>query len=164
MRDRSAYIWLLPLLLSTAGFGLDWFVKTDMEKIKSTINSGQRAFQQEDIKLLNSILSDKYQDSFHPNKQAMLQHFNSYFSEPLCDDITKTFMQTNKKDTETDVTIAVFITFNQNSFVVRDYGVLNAKVALKIILKKEMDRQWRIFTVEIVEVNNQPFDWASVSR
>jgi hypothetical protein len=164
LRDRSAYIWLLPIILSTAGFGLDLLVKTDMEKIKSAINAGQRAFQQEDIELLGSIISDKYQDSFHTNKQSLLQHFNSYFSEPLCDGISRTFMQTDKKNAEAVVTIAIFIAFNENSFVVRDYSVANAKVALKITLKKETDRQWRIYQTEIIEVNNQPFNWNAVSR
>jgi hypothetical protein len=164
LKERSAYIWLLPIILSTAGFGLDWLVKTDMEKIKSTINASQRAFQQEDIKLLGSIISDKYQDSFHADKQALLRHFSFYFSEPICDSVTRTFMQTDKKNAEAVVTIAVFIAFNENSFVVRDYSVANAKVALKITLKKETDRQWRIYQTEIIEVNNQPFNWNAVSR
>lgn len=164
LRERSAFIWLLPIILSITGFGLDWLVKTDTEKIKSIINAGQRAFEQEDLKLLGSIVSEKYQDSFHPNKQALLGHCNSYFAQPLCDSVTKTFMQMDKNQNEATITIAAFISFNENSFVVRDYGVLNAKVAVKIKLKKEADRQWRILTVEIIEVNNQPFDWASVGR
>jgi hypothetical protein len=73
-------------------------------------------------------------------------------------------MQTDRKNAEAVVTIAVFIAFNENSFVVRDYSVANAKVALKITLKKETDRQWRIYQTEIIEVNNQPFNWNAVSR
>jgi hypothetical protein len=164
LQDRSAYTWLLPLILLLTGFGFDWLVKTDMEKIKAAINTSQRACRQEDIKLFSSIVSDNYQDSFHIDKQALLGHFKTYFSEPLCDSITKTFIQTNKRDSEATVTVAYFIIFNQDSFVSRDYGVLTAKVALRMILKKEADRQWRISKAELVEVNNQPFNWATVSR
>lgn len=162
--DRSSYIWFLPLVLIIAGFGLDWLVKTDSEKISLAINKCRQAVRQQDVELLDSIISEQYQDSYHSSKQALLQHFRNYFSQPLCDSITKTYMQTDKKDGQAVVTAAFFLTFNPKSFPAKDYGVLNATVAVRIKLKKEKDKQWRIYETEITEVNNQPFSWSAVGR
>jgi hypothetical protein len=163
-KDKANYIWFLPLILMTAGFGIDWVVQTDTEQIKSTLSKSELAIEHEDMALFSSVISDKYQDSMHPNKQALLQHFNSYFGQPLCDSVTNTFTQINKKQNEAEILIVVFISFNQNSFPVRDYSVSTAKVELKLKLFKEPDRKWRIRGVEIAAVDNQPFSWSAVGR
>jgi hypothetical protein len=164
LHDRSSLIWLLPLILTIAGFGIDWLVKTDMEKIKLTINTARRAVEQQDLKLFSSVISDKYKDSFHPDKQALLGHFGSYFAQPLCDSVKWPSKKIDIKQDTATVDAVFFLTFNQNSFVVREYIYTTASVALKIFLNKEADRRWKIADVEITEVNNQPFVWSAVGR
>ena len=164
LKDKTFNIWLLPLILIIAAFCIDWLFKTDAEKINLVIRKSQQAVQQEDSALLSSILSEQYQDSFHSSKQALLRHFNSYFEQPLCDSVTKTYMQTNRQGSTAVVELAVFIAFNPKSFPVKDYEVSNATVSLRLRLRKEKDNQWRIYETEITSVNSQPFSWSAVGR
>lgn len=159
LKERSAYIWLIPVFLCILAFASDWAVKTDMEKIKTVMNTGEKAFEQENLKELSTIISDNYKDSYHSDKKELLRHCGSYFSEPVFRSITKTFMQIEKRDKQAAVTIVVFITFDYEGFAFENYGVTTAKVAAKLSLEKEKDKKWRIYQAEIIEVNNQPATW-----
>jgi hypothetical protein len=162
LKQRSAWFWLIPVVLCIFAFGMDWLVKTDMEEIKTVINNGKNAFENENINALSSIVSVDYQDSYHSNKQQLLRHCSSYFNGPVFRSITKTSMQTEITAGQATVIIVVFITFESEGFVFENYGVTTAKVAARIHLKKEKDKNWRICSSEIIEVNNQPFDWQQV--
>jgi hypothetical protein len=71
-------------------------------------------------------------------------------------------MQTERTDGQAIVSLVVFITFDNESFVFDNYGN-TAKVGVGIHLKKERDNNWRICSTEILEVNNQAFDWKRIS-
>ena len=161
-KERWDRLWLVPIVLCLFAFSLDWLVKTDTEKIKTVINRGQSAFENENIKALSEIISDDYQDSYHSSKQQLLSHCISYFNEPVFSSITKTWMQTERTDGQAIVSLVVFITFDNESFVFDNYGN-TAKVGVRIRLKKEEDNNWRICSTEILEVNNQAFDWKRIS-
>jgi len=164
LKDKASFIWFVPLAIMIGGFGLDWLVKTDMEQIKSILNSGRLSIEREDKRLLDSIISDKYEDSIHQNKQALLRHFDNYFGQRLCESITNTFTDISKKQNEAEIITVFFVTFGTASFPVTDYGVLSCLVNLRVKAAKEDDGRWRIRQVEIAEVDNQPFSWSAVGR
>jgi len=162
-KERWDRLWVVPIVLCMFAFSLDWLVKTDDEKIKTVINNGQSAFENENIEALSEIISDDYQDSYHSSKQELLRHCSSYFNGPVFSSITKTSMQTERTDGQAIVPLVVFITFDNESFVFDNYGINTAKVGVRIRLKKERDNNWKICGTEILEVNNQVSDWKRIS-
>ena len=35
IEKRQWWVWVVPLLIAGAGFGFDWLIQTDMEKVKN---------------------------------------------------------------------------------------------------------------------------------
>jgi hypothetical protein len=162
LKQRAAWLWLIPVVFCMSAYGVDRLVQTDAESIKEVINKGKNAFKKGDMKILASVISEDYQDSFHSSKQQLLNHCSMYLNGPVFKSITTTSMQTEQKDNRAIVTLVVFITFENQGYVFENYGVTAAKVAVRINLKKERDNNWRILSCEIIEVDNQPFNWQQV--
>lgn len=160
--EKGSWFWLGPIALCLFGIGLDLLITTDSEQIKKAINTCQKAFKQQNIKLIAPFISDKYQDSIHENKQDLLQHCSSFLEKILFSNITRLSTQIQKTDNIATATIVVFISFDPRSFVAESYGTFSAKVAARITLKKEPDKIWRIQKTEIIEVDNQPTSWNKI--
>jgi len=82
---RKKRLWQLtiPVLIVLAGFGLDQFVQTDAEKIKSLIAAVATAGQQQDCQSIAELVSPQYSDSYHSTKGHLINYCEAIFSRPL---------------------------------------------------------------------------------
>lgn len=70
---------LIPVFVAIGGFGLDFFVQTDLEKINSLIDAGIKAVEEENCDAIESIIADNYEDSFHNTKNELMSHCRRSF-------------------------------------------------------------------------------------
>ncbi len=158
--EQHRWQWILPVVLIVAGFGLDWVVKTDLEKINILIRTIRKASEQEDLNAIGALISEDYSDSFHNSKDALMKHCRSLLSEPLVKKSRELGKKMEISPPRADVTLTVKVEFDEQSHY-REYQPF---VILKIDvdLQKERGKRWFISRAEILEVNRQPVTWGDV--
>ena len=154
---------LLPLLIGLAAFGVDFFVKTDLEKIKALISSAAKAVEQQDCSVIDTVISEDYRDSSHYNKKALMALCKSRMSQPLIEKAIMRILSAEISSPKATAAITVRIVFDQKSEVYRSFvRLMLIKVDLE--LQKEQNSQWFISRSEIVEINRQPCRWKDVKQ
>ena len=158
---RRRWQLLVPVCLAAAAFGLDGIVQTDLEKIDAILAKGIKAVKEEDFKAVESILSDRYSDSYHHTKQHLLDHFKRVLSEPLIANHKQTGRLVDIKDSEATAVLFTTVTFEKNSRIAQNYtSFLMTKT--KLSLQKRPDGKWLIKRIEVLELNRQPANWGHI--
>lgn len=162
---RHWWQFLVPILVVALAFGLDGIVQTDLEKIDAVIAKGVRAVKDEDVRVIGSILSDRYSDSYHSTKQQLLDHFKRVLSEPLVANHKETGRLVDIKGREATVVLFTTLTFEKNSHVAQNY-VSFLMTKSKLYLQKSPDPsgddKWLIRRIEVLELNRQPANWGYI--
>ena len=65
---------LVPALVVAAAFGMDFAVRTDLEKINAVINTCIKAVEEEDLVAIEAVIADDYRDSHHNTKRDLMRH------------------------------------------------------------------------------------------
>jgi hypothetical protein len=159
---RQRWQLALPVLLAVAAFALDYFVKTDLEKINIVIRKGIRAVEQEDCNTIEQIISPDYNDSFHSNKISLITHCRAEMGQPVVEKCTKTGLSIEITPPNATVNLTVIIRFEKDSHIVKDYYAQIMWITTQVHLKKQPDKSWLINRMELLEINKQPVNWRQV--
>jgi len=152
----------LPVLLAVIGVGLDFFVKTDTEKISTVVATAVQASETEDCRMLEGIISADYRDSFHSSKMRLLSHCRARFAEPLIEKCITRIISLEKQPQRAILVLTARVVFDKRSFM-SQYRPLTL-VKLKVELGKQPDKNWLISRAEIVEIDGQPAGWKIISN
>jgi hypothetical protein len=150
----------LPVLLAAAGLALDYLVQTDTEKIYAVISTGVNAVEKEDPDAIEAILSDNYQDSYHPTKGALMAHCRATLSEPLVEKNIKRIVSIEVSPPTAIAIFTVRILFDKQSYVYQSFKA-QMFVKIKLDLQKQHD-SWLISGAELLEIDRQPADWRHI--
>ena len=159
---KKYWQWLLPVLLVVLAFGLDFFIKTDLEKIKTVIDTGVKAVRNEDPPTIENIIADDYKDSRHSNKKALIQHCRFFLSQPLIDKTYTTIRKTNISAPNATVVMLVRMSIDKESEIAGFTNIMLVKA--EVHLKKQQDNNWLITRTEILALNNQPAKWRDIKN
>ena len=158
---RRWWQMLVPAIIVAIAFGLDGIVQTDLEKINTVIDTGIKAVKEEDFSTVESILSDRYSDSYHRTKQHLLDHFKRVLSEPLIANHKQTGRLVDIKGSQATVVLFTTVTFEKNSRIAQNFtSFLMTKT--KLALEKQPDDQWLLQRIEVLELNRQPANWGHI--
>ena len=156
------WLFLLPLGLALVGVGLDFFIQTDQEKIRSVLKATMKALENEDIKGLGTFIASDYQDSVHNSKTHLLQHAeNGLERSPLAKANISSISIPKIEGSETKAFITTYLTFTPESFIAQHYKPLVIVVA-EFRLHKQSNGHWLISRIEITEVDKQSIKWQHV--
>ncbi len=149
---------LLPLVLAIIAFGLDYFVKTDYEKVKHTIKCARDAVVAEDADALATTLSPGYSDRSHNSRDELVSFMRSFFAT------TKIDRAPQKKQFKFDINAPTATVENLYRVHVEPNSAYTQAASLyfvkaRIRLTKNTDAQWLIINLELLELNFQPFHW-----
>jgi len=159
---RRRWQLALPVLLAVAAFALDYFVKTDLEKVNIVIRKGIRAVEQEDCDTIEQIISPDYNDSYHSNKTSLMEHCRAELGQPVVEKCTKTGLSIEITPPNATVNLTVIIRFEKNSRIAKDYYSQIMWITTQVYLKKQPDKSWLIDRMELLEINKQPVNWQQV--
>jgi hypothetical protein len=157
------WLWLLPVFLVIAAFGLDFLVETDLEKINAVIGKGVKAVETENPDAIETIIADNYTDSFHSSKIALIEHCGEILSGPL---IEKAIERTVSVDIQPPKASAIFtvrVLFDKRSFIYQNFKQ-QMVTEVQADLRKQPDGRWLISRVELLKIDLQPIKWQSIKQ
>ena len=159
---RRWWQFLLPVLVALIGFGLDWLVETDMEKIKKVIDTGIKAVEQEDLDGIDAIIAANYHDSCHNTKKDFMRYCRALLSQPLVEKNIKRNLVIATAPQMT-VFLTVITRFEEQSYVYQNYKPF-ALIKVRLNLQKQADNSWLISRAEILEIDKQRLRWEQIEH
>lgn len=160
-KKRHWWQWLIPLFVAGSGFGLDFLVKTDPEKITSVLETGIQAVRDEDCDEIESILADDYYDSLHDAKEDLMARCRRRLSKPIVEKNTRTALQMEISPPKATAALTCVIKFEKESDIYQNYRPF-LFLKLELHLRKQPDREWLINRAEVLEIDRQPANWQDV--
>lgn len=155
--------WLFvatPVFIAILAFALDYFVRTDNEKIASVISRAVKAVEREDVNALAPLISNDYHDSFNKSKKELLWRCRQRLSEPV---IEKNVLRIVSLKIQGDVADAVFTVrtvFDPKGPIADSVQMMLFKFDAK--LHKQGD-DWYFTRVELLEIDMHPADWHHIT-
>ena len=154
--------FLIPICIAAVAFGIDHLVKTDMEKIAGLLNFGITAVEKENVDAIGTVIAENYHDSFHNNKEHLLSHCRQALSQHIVENNKiKKLLITISGDNAT-ATIFMTIIFNEDSYVVKNYGIPSVPLEVDINFIKQSDNNWLINRIEICRINREQTNWRQI--
>jgi hypothetical protein len=155
---RRPWQFAIPALLAVAAFGLDVFVKTDLEKINLLIKTGMNAVENESTADIATIISPDYRDSYHESKEVLMEHCRNLLNGLKIARNKKLDLQIEISAPTATVSLKVLTRFDEQGLPEQlPTPFLTTK--LKLNLKKGRGEKWLIERAEVLEINNQKIGW-----
>lgn len=155
---RRWWQFLLPVCLASAGWGLDFCVQTDLEKINALINAGIKAAEQKNPAAIDKIISADYRDSYHNTKQQLMAHCRQELSQPVVEKIKRLALQLKITPPTAITALTVLAKFEKESYVARSYKP-SVLIKIRLYLRKQPDKKWLINRAELLQLDRQPINW-----
>ena len=146
---------LIPVTIAITAFAIDYFVRTDNEKIHYTISKAAKAVESENVNILSTTIDINYEDSFHKNRDSLISHAQGILSQPIIESIYWSTISIDIKTETSSVSIHARVIIEPSFEAYSRIMLIKANVSLK----KQKDNNWLIEKMEITEINKQPFRW-----
>ena len=158
----------LPAFIALLGLGLNYFVRTDLEQIKTLINTSVKAVQNEDCGAIEPLISENYRDSFHSGKAALMAHCGTVLVEPLIEKNIPHIIEIKISPPKATAVFTVRIVFDKQGEVYQNFRQMML-VKVKLDLQKEpvqpkTKTNWLISSVELLEIDMQPVSWKHIAE
>lgn len=151
---------LIPILLAALGFGLDYAVQTDSEKIHAIIRTCRQAAVTGDIAPIEEVLCDNYDDGFHRGREDFLNSARRAISQAAVSRVRFQTMELTLEGQRAVMELDAVVHLDPQSQYAA-YGSL-VFVSLRVEFAKLPTDQWCIRGVGITSVNNQRVNWGAV--
>jgi hypothetical protein len=151
--------WFLPVAVAGLGFGLDFAVTTDLEKINHLLRTSIRAAENEDCVALGRLIAPDYEDSVHKSKEALLELCRARLVPPTVDRIKVRGKTIEITSPDATMTLTMQVSLDPKSYWVRAYQMSKPLVTVQIRLRKQADGNWLVTRIEVVEVNKVGVNW-----
>ncbi|MBA7635697.1 hypothetical protein ES703_43301 [subsurface metagenome] len=152
---------LVPALVVTAAFGMDFAVRTDLEKINAVINTCIKAVEEEDCNAIEAIIAEDYRDSYHNTKRDLMRHCRTRLSQPLVEKNKKRACLVQLSPPNATATLFATIIFEKDSYVSVNYKAW-LMVEARLSFQEQPDKTWLINRIEILEIDRQPASWSQI--
>jgi len=147
---------LVPLAIVGLAFGLDSLIQTDKEAIGDLFTTCRKAVINHNTEALMKCISPNYSDRSHPSK-AVLESAVRRELDRIAIEKVKTqshLLTVSDKSAVSELNVVVHLDKNSS------YGQTASLVFVGLELRYEkIGDTWYIYNVNIVSVNNQPWNW-----
>jgi hypothetical protein len=152
---------LIPLIIAVAAIAMDFFVKTDPEKIAALLKTGMKAVEEENVDAVDAIIASHYTDSAHNTKEDLMRYCRMMLAQPLVEKNKKWALKLDMSPPNATATLMVMTHFDRQSYIYQSYmRALLTKMELQ--LQKQPDKSWLITRAEVLELNRQPAKWQDI--
>jgi hypothetical protein len=148
---------LVPVFVIALAIGLDYFVMTDKEKVKSVIENAIDATVDKDAAALAPLIAEDYRDRQHISKKAIMTTFQYHVKSYSIKSITMTSHEIDVDGETAEAEILVRVRMNPSNTSMPAPNMAYAKI--KLIFKKKPDQTWVIKSTQLIEVNKTPANW-----
>ena len=150
----------IPALILATTLGLEYFVRTDREKIVEVFRQARRMGVTKDFSGFNQIFSPDYRDSRNRNRDELRHFCDESLAMTSLSSVRIRSQELDIRDgTATgDIRLRVWLHYRGEELEVQTpYWV-----RLRGEFVRLPDGQWRIVSTEIVSVNDDPMGWREV--
>jgi predicted amidohydrolase len=157
--QRFKWLWLLPLFLAASAFAIDYFVKTDSEKVRAVLAEAAKAVEKEDVEALKPLFSDDYRDSFHPSREAILNSCKWWLSGPVIEKNVLRIVSLKVELPRAEAVFTVRVVFDPKG------PVFEYRKLMLFKLRADFRKQgsgWYISRMEVIEIDLQPAGWQQI--
>lgn len=147
---------LIPAFVFILGLGIDYFVKTDLEKINTIISQVQKTVAMDDISPIKELLCSDYSDSYHPTPQAAVNHLNSTLDYAPIETAKIIEKHLDINGNTAKIKVKALLIFKPQA----PFGMTSILFAAQ--LEKQPDKSWKIYTSELLEVGKQPIGYNKI--
>jgi len=158
---RRWWQMLVPALVAAAAFGLDFAVRTNLEKINAVINTCIKAVQEENCDAIEANIAENYHDSYHNSKKDLMHHCRSQLSQPLVEKIKKRGCLVQLSPRDAQAALFATIIFKKDSYVSVNYKAW-LMVEVQLNFREQGDKTWLINRAEVIEIDKQPTNWSQI--
>jgi hypothetical protein len=151
---------LMPAALLAVAIGLDFLVKTDREKIDTAINQCITAAVNNNIVLIEAVVSEDYSDDVHKSKGALLSTCRSVFATYGIKKISIRSKQIRLADKYATANLHFVVHLEPRTTYTAAGTIVFAK--MKVSFTKNHTRKWFVNRADILSINNQPMNWNSI--
>lgn len=156
---RKWWQWLLPAGVAVLAVGLDLAVATDLEKINGILKTGIAAAEHEDCRAIARLIAPDYEDSFHKDKTALVEHCRVRLEPPAVERVRKIGRVLEIKPPTATATLTLGVRFEEGSYWARASGQGGAIVKARFWLRKQPDKSWLVTRIEVLEVDGMTVSW-----
>ncbi len=150
----------IPMILLVAGLGLDFFIRTDHEKIVEVFKQARRIGVTQDFTHFNKVFAAEYRDSRNRNRDDLRRFCEESLAMTSLKSVRIRSQQLQIRDGKAtgDIRLRVWLHYRGEELEVQTpYWV-----RLRGEFVRLPDREWRIVSTEIVSVNDDPMGWREV--
>jgi hypothetical protein len=157
--QRFKWLWLLPILLAVLAFALDYFVRTDAEKVRAVLARAARAVEKENPESMAPLFSDDYRDSFHSSREALLSNCKWWLSQPIIKKNILGVISLKVGPPKAEAVFTVRVVFDPKG------PVFEYRKLMLFKLRADFRKQgggWFFTRVEVLEIDLHPADWQHI--
>ena len=151
----------IPVLIALLGFGLDWLVASDGEKIDSLIRTMIDSIQEEKPGQFGKIVSENYADSVHSSKDSFMRYVNARLSKPAVENAYEAVISQELGKRNAEIVMTIRFVFDKESEVYQSFTRV-VLVKIKMDLVKGSEGRWLIERIEVLELYKQPTNWRDI--
>ena len=163
LRPEKARWWqsFIPVMIFVLALGVDYFVKTDAEKIRAAISDGIKAFKQQKIEPIEQMIADDYSDDARSGKQLILAYCKALFVVTPVEKVTMLSKAVNVEGSKGDFTSKAAVKFAKQSEIAQA-GKEYMLVKFRVYFRKTPDGKWLIYSTDILEIDQKPVNWKQI--
>lgn len=152
---------MIPILIMAAAFSLDFFVKTDREKINSALNIAIKAFTLKQIEPISEIVAADYSDPANSSKMMILAYCKALFEIAPVEKISLLSKNLKINGSKAVLTSDAMVKFAPESEITK-MGQSLMLVKFRLYFRKTAQKQWLVHSSNILEIDRKAVNWGQV--
>lgn len=144
---------IIPFALMAAAFGMDYFVKTDHEKIEITIKQAVTATKNADMVSMAPLISPDYSGNMFISKKDLLESLGRHSKKAniLRIKIRQNFIEIDNETATSKMRITVFMQPDS------DFAPGNTLLFIELELEFAKRRDnWLVSSMDVISLNDDP--------
>ncbi|MCD4830834.1 MAG: hypothetical protein K8R02_03380 [Anaerohalosphaeraceae bacterium] len=152
---------LVPVLIIAIALGLDFFVKTDSEKIRSAVTASIKSFRLKQIEPIASVIAGDYSDQANGSRDVMIAYCQALFEIAPVERITLLSRQLEIEGRKGNFVSEGLVKFAEESEIAK-MGKVAMLVKFRLHFKKLPSERWVVYSSDILEIDRKPISWSKV--
>ena len=156
LKVRRKHLLIGPILI-VLGFGLNYLVTTDTEKIKAVITTVIEAAEEENAEQIIACIGPTFHGKLGDSRELFALLCPKIFSRPQIEENSLRNPQVQLDNTKATVRFALATKIDSRSPWAQ--WLLRANTVWEFRLEKQPDKTWLIIGIDFLELNGNRLNW-----
>ncbi len=151
LKLRRKHLLIGPIII-VLGFGLEYLVVTDREKIQTVVDTIVQATEEGNAEQIIECIAPDYHGRLEGSREAFAQFCRRLFGQPLIENNLRQNLQLQLDKTEATVRITAWSQLDKRS---QWAMVPLIKTVWEVRLSKQPDKTWLVVWIDLLELNDE---------